>query len=190
MKHALSEPYYTYANHALGHYSTIDHCITTRNIFDRIIKCYVRCDPLNPSNHNIIDLSITCLHNDVYACTNRLQSTQLPKCAWDKADSIQIDNYRNTLNNKLSAINLSNDLVNCKDLNCKSLHHKSLIDMFCSNLIDCCLQSGYETLPQIESKNRTVPGWSVEIKHVREQSLFWHWIWSEAGILEAHFMRS
>ena len=53
--------------------------------------------------------------------------------------------------------------------------------MLCSNLIDCCLQSGYETLPQIESKNRTVPGWSVEIKHVREQSLFWHWIWSEAG---------
>ena len=43
------------------------------------------------------------------------------------------------------------------------------------------MQSGYETLPQIESKNRTVPGWSVAIKHVRKQSLFWHWIWSEAG---------
>ena len=34
------------------------------------------------------------------------------------------------------------------------------------------MQSGYETLPQIESKNITVPGWSDEIKHVREQSLF------------------
>ena len=50
MKHAFSEPYYTYTNHELRHYSTIDHCITTRNIFDRIIKCYVRCDPLNPSS--------------------------------------------------------------------------------------------------------------------------------------------
>ena len=48
MKHALSEPYYTYTNHALGHYSTIDHCNTTSNIFDRIIKCYVICEPLAP----------------------------------------------------------------------------------------------------------------------------------------------
>ena len=52
---------------------------------------------MHVTNHNIIDLSITCLHHDVYVCTNRLQSTQLPKCAWDKADSTQIDNYRNTL---------------------------------------------------------------------------------------------
>ena len=101
--------------------------------------------------------------------------------AWDKADLTQIDNYRNTLNNKLSAINLSNDLINCKDLNCNSLHHKSLSGMLYSNLIDCCLQSGSETFSQIGSKNKTVPGWSDEIKHVREQSLFWHCIWSEAG---------
>ena len=25
----------------------------------------------------------------------------------------------------------------------------------------------------------TMPGWNVNIKHKREQSLFWHWVWSE-----------
>ena len=24
-------------------------------------------------------------------------------------------------------------------------------------------------------------GWNVNIKHEREQSLFWHWVWSEMG---------
>ena len=27
----------------------------------------------------------------------------------------------------------------------------------------------------------TMPGWNVNIKHEREQSLFWHWVWSEMG---------
>ena len=54
--------------------------------------------------------------------------------------------------------------------------------MLCSDLIDCCLQSGYKVLFQIKSKDRTVPCWSDKIKHDREKSLFWHWIWSEAGM--------
>ena len=27
----------------------------------------------------------------------------------------------------------------------------------------------------------TMSGWSVNIKHEREQSLFWHWVWSGMG---------
>ena len=26
-----------------------------------------------------------------------------------------------------------------------------------------------------------MPGWNANIKHKREQSLFWHWVWSEMG---------
>ena len=31
------------------------------------------------------------------------------------------------------------------------------------------------------SRTRVVPGWSNHVKHDKDQSLFWHWIWTEAG---------
>ena len=31
------------------------------------------------------------------------------------------------------------------------------------------------------ANSRTMPGWNVNIKHEREQSMFWHWVWSEMG---------
>ena len=38
-----------------------------------------------------------------------------------------------------------------------------------------------ETIPLIKPNDTTIPGWSVNVKHEREQPLFWHWIWSECG---------
>ena len=37
------------------------------------------------------------------------------------------------------------------------------------------------TIPITKPNGGTMPGWNVNIKHEREQSLFWHWVWSEMG---------
>ena len=76
--HVLAKLDYTYVNHALGHKSSIDHFIMSKNIFDFLIDSSVFMDPMNPSNHNIIQLSITCLGSIVYSCSARVQSSSTP----------------------------------------------------------------------------------------------------------------
>ena len=49
----------TYCNHALNHFSVIDHSIVSSNIYDSITTSNVLCDPTNISPHNAISLSIS-----------------------------------------------------------------------------------------------------------------------------------
>ena len=91
---------------------------------------------------------------------------------------------------------------NCKDWNCNSLHHKSLSDLFCSNLIDCCLQSGSVHCLILSLRTELCRVGLIKsnmflsltdiVKFIlitqkgqgydnAKQSLFWHWIWSEAS---------
>ena len=51
----------------------------------------------------------------------------------------------------------------------------------CLLLINCCIEAGFETIPRIKLNDTTIPGCSVNVKHEREQSLFWRWIWSNCG---------
>ena len=53
--------------------------------------------------------------------------------------------------------------------------------MVCSSIIDCCIEVGVNTLPLVKHNARKLPDWNDHVKHEREQSLFWHWVWSELG---------
>ena len=90
-----SENGFTYVNHSLGHQSTIDHCIVSRDIFDLIVDNCIIYDPTNHSNHNVIQLTFTCIYEDIPVRTGSapLHSDRLPSCAWDKATTAHIDNY-------------------------------------------------------------------------------------------------
>ena len=64
---------FTYVNHSLQHKSCIDNFIVTKNIFDSIIGNIVLFEITNPSNHNGIQLTITCFDNAIYSQSARLQ---------------------------------------------------------------------------------------------------------------------
>ena len=180
----LSQCEYTYVNHALGHKSIIYHFIVTRNIFDVIEANYVIYEPTNPSSHNIVLLSITSfIHDKLFV--NRVLPNNIhvrePICAWDKASSVNIDQYGHALEYRLSAIDIDMGVFRCSNNKCQSMKHKHSIDRVCLWLITCCIEAGLETIPLIKPNDKTIPGWSVNVKHECEQSLFWHWIWSECG---------
>ena len=59
--HVLSEKDFTYVNHSLSHKSCIDHFILSNNVYDHIVDNSVIFDSLDLSNHNIIELRISCL---------------------------------------------------------------------------------------------------------------------------------
>ena len=110
-----------------------------------------------------------------------MQSKHVRKCAWDKATPIQIEQYRHTLECDLNAIELSSPLINCHDVHCQLPEHLHLIDELCNNIINCCLESSYKSLPLIQDNSKCIPGWSDQAKLEKEQSLFWHWVWLESG---------
>ena len=138
--HVLSQCEYTYVNHALGHKSIIDHFIVTRNIFDVIEANYVINEPTNPSSHNIVLLSITSfIHDKLFI--NRVLPNNIhvrePICAWDKASSVNIDQYRHALEYRLSAIDIDMGVFRCSNNKCQSIEHKHSIDRVCLWLITC-----------------------------------------------------
>ena len=109
-----------------------------------------------------------------------MKSSSAPVYAWDKSTLIQTGNYKNTLDIKLNAIDLNN-LVHCTDINCNSTEHRYCIDKLCKHIIDCCLGAADQCIPLVKSSDKIIPGWNNHAKQEREQSLFWHWIWSESG---------
>ena len=66
-EHVLAEQDFTYVNHSLGHRSCIDYFFITRNIYDFMLESSVLFHALNPSNHNVISLSVTNLKNKIFA---------------------------------------------------------------------------------------------------------------------------
>ena len=80
--HVLSETDFTYVNHSLSHKSCIDHFILSNNVYDHIVDNSVIFNSLNLSNHNIVELRISCFNNKVYSGSAQLHTDKAPKCAW------------------------------------------------------------------------------------------------------------
>lgn len=177
--HVLSKQDYTYVNHALGHRSIIDHFITSRIIYDCIVENEVIFECTNPSSHNPIELQFSSINSIVQS--PQLHFERESRCAWEKASKEHINNYQTTLTRSLSAIEIDKHLLCCTNVKCMSTQHRDSIDNLCKCIIDCCLTAGVECIPLTKSNAKTTPGWNPQVKHEREQSLFWHWIWVEAG---------
>ena len=56
----LSISGYTYSIYSLNHNSYIDYFFVTENVVDLLNRCVVHYDPMNPSNHNVIELYCRC----------------------------------------------------------------------------------------------------------------------------------
>ena len=111
---------------------------------------YVIFDSLNLSNHNIVELRISCFNNNVYSRSAQLHSDKTPKCAWYKSTSINLENYRTVLDNSLSAIKQNQNVLYCTDIKCKSIHHRNGIDKLCKCIIDSCIDAGNATIPSYQ----------------------------------------
>ena len=88
--HVLSEKDFTYVNHSLSHKLCIDHFILSNNVYDYIVDNSVIFDSRNLSNHNIVELRISCFNNKVYSRSAQLHSDKTPKCSWYKSTSINL----------------------------------------------------------------------------------------------------
>ena len=95
---------FTYTNYSLGHKSCIDHIIMSGCIFDGIIRNNVIYDSDNPSNHNLLFLSVTSLSNMSYIRSRNSNQTNREVCSWHKAKPTDIELYKHCIYTKLDSI--------------------------------------------------------------------------------------
>ncbi len=171
---------YTYVNHSLGHKSCIDHFLLSCNLFDALVSGGVHYDPTNPSSHNIVNIEFQCA-TEYIVTRNEGQDVLGQRCVWHKASNTDIEWYKSYLDIMLGSVSIPHDALLCRDITCNKCEHRSDIDKFCKDIIDCCIVAGRDNIPLRKYTKRSIAGWKEIVKPEKERSLFWHWIWLESG---------
>ena len=93
----------THVNHSLGHWSCIDHCIVSDNVFNEILDNRVVDSNDNVSNHLPVELSFSVNvdtskdSGNIHGSNNDIRSS----IQWNKANEDDISNYKRVLDNIL-----------------------------------------------------------------------------------------
>ena len=111
----------------------------------------------------------------------KCNSSHIPNYNWSKANVEHIEQYQLKLNNGLSLIDLNTPTINCHKWHCECVEHRNEINLLCSRLLSSCIDASHETISMKSHIGKDVPGWDELVKPERDRSLFWHWMWQEAG---------
>ena len=71
--------------------------------------------------------------------------------------------------------------VCCKNIQCDIDTHRRMIDNAYICLNDVLIESAHAVFPKCRPRKQSIPYWSKEIKPLKTDSIFWHWMWSECG---------
>ena len=71
--------------------------------------------------------------------------------------------------------------VTCCSVFCDDSTHKTSCATLCDQLISVCLKASEATFPLCAPSHVRLPMWNEHIRPLRDHSLFWHWLWKEAG---------
>ena len=102
------------------------------------------------------------------------------KPLWNKADDNIKDRYRKQLDNYLSEISIDSSMTQCKDYgNCGS--HLQQFQCLLSSIMSACVRATHDCIPHSKPQNRVVTGWNDLVRGKRDDAMFWHERWIEAG---------
>ena len=180
-KLSCSQISYTYECLHTGSRSEIDHVIVSNNLKEMVCDYVVFDDVDNMSDHLavMVEVDICC----EYFSTNNINKKD--KLNWYKATVYDIDNFNEALNNELSQICFSDEVISCRDLKCTS--HFVEIERYHNDIVTACLNASKMIPCSGVAKNcgknvkSPMPGWNEHCAGKKEAALMWHWRWKEAG---------
>jgi hypothetical protein len=175
--HSNADIDYTYRFDAAEYFSTLDHFILGERLFRYAVSSVtVDHTPDNLSDHDPIvvtfDLNIS--------LPAMLVNNYCKKFVWYKATANDIDAYKKNLSEMLSVITVPVDTLTCYNCQCNDMSHFRAIDSYYNAIYGCCYSAAKGIIP-ISTHGKSVAGWNEVARPIREKSLFWHHIWSEAG---------
>ena len=164
------------------HISTVDHMFWNEDLDKFVIDAGVIHLPENTSDHEPIYCIVeTILSDEEQPCQPQAQE----KPSWKRATQEQKQCFSSQLENKLNILQIPSSVLECQDVHCKLSDHRSEIDNFMINILDCIEASSFETLPinkpSVNKPKKNVPGWNASVKPHRDKAWFWFSVWKSAG---------
>ena len=169
---------YTYISYMDGvHNSIIDHFVFSANLMEFLESVEII------DNNLFSDHVPLCVEFGVHVTHNKTTSRVYKKrVSWKKAKSQDIDNYKNCLDKLLASVNFNVAAVKCKDKLCKK--HNAEISQLYHKVISACAMAADKCIPSTGSVNgskKCIPGWNQYVSNEKQESLYWHRCWREAG---------
>ena len=178
--HPLADKQPTYVSQMNGASSCIDHFLLSSNLFNGIVECKVDDGPLNPSDHHEVEISFD-YHPISAKAVEPNNNNMGGKIAWHRVDHEDILEYKDVMDTMINELELNDDCLSCENVHCTNVDHLSGINSLCADIIDICLESGDVCFPKTFPKSGRIPKWREDVKPLRDDSLFWHSVWRDAG---------
>ena len=155
--------------------SWLDHILTFRHHSDSITNIKGIHSPDNLSDHIPLSFDIHIRFSMQIPVTMKSSHSTV---AWDRVSSDEVQRYRSYILDSLPT--LGTDIVECCDANCTL--HCTVIDHYCSLLLDCIEEAADCCLPKRSKRSgKVMPGWNDHVKVIRQSAYFWNNVWTECG---------
>ena len=114
------------------------------------------------------------------------------KPAWYKADQLDKDKYTRDLQDRLSCLD-SPDSLQCTNCQCEDPDHSADRDSHVLDILTAMIESSHVCIPLSGGRktrtdpskschvSQSVPGWKDQVESFKQDSIFWHAVWSSAG---------
>ena len=157
----------------LNSFSCIDHFNISSGSVNGVLSVDRYDIPVNPSKHLPVKMDIE-LSIDYSGTEQANKGTNNAPIAWHKVAEDKRTKYQTRLDEYLDSHVSIPDVAQCDDVRptCNSHVHKQL-DKWCSQLIDCCLNSDV-CLPRVKQKPPNRPQWREDVQPYRTECIWWH----------------
>ena len=168
---------FTYHDPSKDCFTCIDHFTVSETLLNDVLRASVCKDACNPSNHQPIVLELELVPRRIVV--EEGVHVQKDRIAWHKVNERDTAEYHRKQEQLLSIMR-KYDVIKCRNVKCQNVNHKSEIDSWCHDLVECCLKADVN-MPRVKNKTKCRSGWNNEVKPYREDCIFWHKLWLDAG---------
>jgi len=180
IRHLNSNIDYTY-NFNMTRFSILDHFLLSGTLFAAsVMSASVVHDVDNTSDHDPLVLNLL-LDARYIGLSNRVFT---PHVSWAKASDYDLNNYKTSLSNRLSAISIPYAALLCRDLRCQNCAHHNAMHQYLDAISEACLTAGEDSLPHTSARcpSSCIPGWSERVEPLRKKIIVL--AWSVEGLWE------
>ena len=164
--------------------ATIEHFFVNHNLLENIIEAGSINDGENLSDHTPIYFKANLIKSKIKP--EILEKP--PRISWPFSTTVQRENYKRSLKEKIENLEMFNSLCDCDNVNCVSQMHKNQIDTSTENLLNCVIESAWSNLATTSgttgdqsSRKFTIPGWNQNVKPFQIEAAFWRNLWISAN---------
>lgn len=168
---------YSFVSSAWGSTSWIDHAVSSMDFHNTINRMSMSYDITDEDHIPFLLFLNLDIVPELTVSDNCLDKMYL---CWDKISESQLKSYTESTHQELTKISTPQDVINCKNLNCKDPAHLAAIDKFYNDIVSTLTRCANK----INNKPRNFkvrPGWNDLVSDLYEDSRDARRLWLASG---------